>query len=312
VINANVNPTGLLDNSKKDMGGVRSQHRHTTWLDECSRGIDDRALKLDAQDGARFIALLSASRLIRRQGDLIAWLKDAQHFLPHQVLIAAWGDFQRWNVKGEVVSHLPGVRFMQSRGCALDDVLREAYAQWLRGGREPLVLSAAAIGALHKPCTCPLHATLRNMRALLVHGVRDKLSGCDSLYVALDLHGLYAEGERSRFAALAHLLLCQLDSVWRRLAAFRLDNLPAAQVIALPRVLELSARERQILMSLSRGSTNHDIAEALTISLFTVKNHVKRIFRKIGVSNRTQAAARFNQEWMRSQILPPTTTSGSS
>jgi transcriptional regulator EpsA len=287
------------------MDAVRSQDRHTTWLDECSRGIDDRAPKLDAQDGARFIAILVASRLIRRQGELVAWLKDAQHFLPHQLLIAAWGDFQRWNVKSEVVSHMPGVRFMQSSGCTLDDLLRDAYTQWLRGGREPLVLSAAAIGSLRRPCACPLHVALRSMRSLLVHGVRDKLSGCDSLYVALDLHGLSAEGGPSRSTTLAHLLLCQLDSVWRRLAAFRLDNLPAAQVIALPRVLELSARERQILISLSRGSTNHDIAEALTISLFTVKNHVKRIFRKIGVSNRTQAAARFNQEWMRSQLVPP-------
>jgi DNA-binding CsgD family transcriptional regulator len=32
-----------------------------------------------------------------------------------------------------------------------------------------------------------------------------------------------------------------------------------------------------------------------------VKNHLKRIFRKIGVSNRTQAAARFNQELRRAE-----------
>jgi transcriptional regulator EpsA len=287
------------------MNAVRPQARHTTWLDECSRGIHDRAPKLDAQDGARFIAVLAASRLIRRQADLLAWLKDAQHFLPHQVLIAAWGDFQRWNVKSEVVSHLPGVRVLQSRGCAFDDVLRDAYTQWLRGGREPLVLSAATISSLRRPCACMLHAALRNMRSFVVHGVRDKLSGCDSLYVALDSRDLFAEGDHRRVTALADLLLCQLDVMWRRLAAFRLDNLPAAQVIAVPGTLELSARERQILISLSRGSTNHDIAEALTISLFTVKNHVKRIFRKIGVSNRTQAAARFNQEWMRSELVPP-------
>jgi DNA-binding NarL/FixJ family response regulator len=91
--------------------------------------------------------------------------------------------------------------------------------------------------------------------------------------------------------------------VWRRLAAFRLDNLPAAQAIAMPRAFELSARERQILVSLARGNTNNDIAESLAISLFTVKNHIKRIFRKIGVSNRTQAAARFNQEMMRTELL---------
>ena len=83
------------------------------------------------------------------------------------------------------------------------------------------------------------------------------------------------------------------------------DLLPGEWPVSdLPRALELSAREREILVSLSRGSTNHDIAEALAISLFTVKNHVKRIFRKIGVSNRTQAAARFNRELMRAELIP--------
>ena len=286
------------------MNAVRTQARLTTWLDGCNRGIGERAPGLGPQDGAKFISLLSASRLIRRQGDLFGWLKAAQEFLPHEMLVAAWGDFQRWNVKCEVVSHLPGARLTQMRGCTLDDVLRDAYLQWLRGGREPLVLSAVAVGALRRPCTCALHTALRGMHSLLVHGVRDKLSGCDSLYIALDGQSLFAAGEQTRFIALAHLLLCQLDNAWRRLAAFRLDNLPAAQAITLPRALELSAREREILVSLSRGSTNLDIAEALAISLFTVKNHVKRIFRKIGVSNRTQAAARFNRELMRAELIP--------
>jgi transcriptional regulator EpsA len=284
------------------MNALRAQGR-ASWLDGCDRGNDKRAPGLEVQDGANFIGILAASRLIRRQGDLVAWLREAQNFLPHQVLIAAWGDYQRWNVKAEVVSHLPGVRLTHARGCALDDLLREAYMHWLRGGREPLVLSGADVGSLRRPCACTLHAALRGMRSLLVHGVRDKLSGCDSLYIALDGQSLFATGQQSQFVALAHLLLCQVDNVWRRLAAFRLDNLPAAQSIVLPRGLELSARERQILVSLSHGRSNHDIAEALAISLFTVKNHLKRIFKKIGVSNRTQAAARFNQEMMRSELL---------
>jgi transcriptional regulator EpsA len=271
-------------------------------LDSGCRGIDERAHGLDPQEAAKFISILAASRLIRRSSDLFAWLKEAQKFLPHQVLIAAWGDFQRWNVKWEMVWHLPGARVTQMRGCALDDVLRAAYMQWLRDGREPLLLSAAAVGSLDRPCACAPHTALRGMRSVLVHGVRDKLSGCDSLYIALD--SLPPTGEQSRFIALTHLLLCQVDNVYRHLASFRLDNLPAAQAIAPSRALELSAREREILLSLARGRTNHDIAEALAISLFTVKNHLKRIFKKIGVSNRTQAAARFNQELMRAELIP--------
>ena len=270
------------------------------WLDGCARGLDERAPGLDAEDGSRFIALLCASRLIRRHADMVGWLRDAQQFLPHRILIAAWGDFQRSNLKCEIVSHLPALRAVQGRGCAVEDLLRESYQLWVRGGREPLVLAASAAAALRKPCGCTLHSALAEMRSLVVHGVRDKLSGCDSLYIALDSTYILPRGGHSRFTALVHLLLSQFDLVWRRLASFRMEDLSAAEAIALPRAVELSTREREILASLARGSTNHDIAETLEISLFTVKNHMKRIFRKIGVSNRTQAAARFNEALMHS------------
>lgn len=277
------------------------------WLDGCTRATNakERAPGLDGEEGSRFVALLCASRLIRRHSDLVTWLRDAREFLPHQILIAAWGDFPRGNVKCEIVSHVPGVRPVQGRGCVLDELLRECHAQWIRGGREPLLLPASTAAATGKPCGCALHSALTGMRSLLVHGVRDKLSGCDSLYLALDATYFLPRAGLSRFTALAHLLLCQLDIVWRRLAAFRLEDLPAAEAVAVPRALELSAREREILASLSRGSTNHDIAESLAISLFTVKNHVKRIFRKIGVSNRTQAAARFNQAMLQTAPIEP-------
>lgn len=260
-----------------------------------TRPFADSLPAVDAIEGARFLRILAQSRRIRRHGELQAWLKEARAFLPHEILIAAWGDFQRWNVTSEVVSHLSGARGPRPRGCALDDLLRDAYAQWLRGGREPLVISGAPGSPLRKPCGCALHAAVRDMRSALVHGVRDKRSGCDSLYLVLDSASYAPAVLDSRFVALAHVLLCQIDSAWRRLAAFGLDDLRASDPIVLPRGLGLSAREREILATLARGSTNNDIAESLAISLFTVKNHLKRIFRKIGVTNRTQAAARFNQ-----------------
>ena len=247
-------------------------------------------------------------RALRRHADGLRF--KTVHTGQHQMLIVAWGDFQRWKVKCEVVSYLASARAANERGCALDDVLRDAYAHWLRRGREPLLLSAAALSALRKPCTCALHTALRGMRSGLVHGVRDKLSGGDSLYIALGAQSLFALGGDIRFVSLVHLLLCQLEFAWRRLAAFRLHGPSAAEAIALPHTLDLSAREREILAGLSRGSTNHEIAERLAISLYTVKNHVKRIFKKIGVSNRTQAAARFNQALMQSAAIESTNNPG--
>ena len=53
---------------------------------------------------------------------------------------------------------------------------------------------------------------------------------------------------------------------------------------------KLSIREMDVLCYLAEGLYNKEIASNLKISEKTVKNHVSNIFKKIGVSDRTQAA----------------------
>jgi DNA-binding NarL/FixJ family response regulator len=52
----------------------------------------------------------------------------------------------------------------------------------------------------------------------------------------------------------------------------------------------LTHRERDILGLLAEGRSNRDIAQVLFLSEKTVKAHLAAIFRKLGVTNRTQAA----------------------
>lgn len=52
----------------------------------------------------------------------------------------------------------------------------------------------------------------------------------------------------------------------------------------------LSVRELEVLKCITQGMTNQAIAEHLYISEKTVKNHLTRIFRKMNVTDRTQAA----------------------
>jgi ATP/maltotriose-dependent transcriptional regulator MalT len=54
----------------------------------------------------------------------------------------------------------------------------------------------------------------------------------------------------------------------------------------------LSLREQEALRLLAAGLTNREIAAALAISPETVKKHTASIYGKLGVGNRTAAAAR--------------------
>jgi DNA-binding CsgD family transcriptional regulator len=58
-------------------------------------------------------------------------------------------------------------------------------------------------------------------------------------------------------------------------------------------VARLTARERDVLCLLAAGHTNQQIAAALDVSRRTIENHLQSIYPKLGVHNRTAAAARY-------------------
>jgi two-component system nitrate/nitrite response regulator NarL len=52
----------------------------------------------------------------------------------------------------------------------------------------------------------------------------------------------------------------------------------------------LTTRERQIVLVLSEGVTNREIARRLRLAEGTVKVHLHHIYRKLGIANRTALA----------------------
>jgi len=57
------------------------------------------------------------------------------------------------------------------------------------------------------------------------------------------------------------------------------------------RTLKLSERESEVVVLLAQGLRNQEIAAALGLSEDTVKTHLKRAYRKLGVRNRAQATS---------------------
>lgn len=80
------------------------------------------------------------------------------------------------------------------------------------------------------------------------------------------------------------------ESVWTREELRRVTGALATPRLTSDVDVPLTQRESEVLRQLAYGLTNKEIAAALHISYETVKEHVQHILRKIGVSDRTQAA----------------------
>jgi DNA-binding NarL/FixJ family response regulator len=80
------------------------------------------------------------------------------------------------------------------------------------------------------------------------------------------------------------------DTIWTREELRRVTGALATPRLASDVDVPLTKRESEVLKQLAKGSTNKQIADELDISYETVKEHVQHILRKIGVTDRTQAA----------------------
>jgi len=80
------------------------------------------------------------------------------------------------------------------------------------------------------------------------------------------------------------------ETIWSRDELRRVSGALAAPRNGSDADVPLTKRESEVLKQLAFGLTNKEIAQSLGISYETVKEHVQHILRKIGVSDRTQAA----------------------
>jgi DNA-binding CsgD family transcriptional regulator/tetratricopeptide (TPR) repeat protein len=137
------------------------------------------------------------------------------------------------------------------------------------------------------------------------HEALARLRGADAL-----LGGLAGRAASARRPAAAELgaartiavelgavpLLDEIDDLARRARLGRDPGAPAEQPSGDGDIVDdlgLSARERDVLALLARGYTNGQIGQELYISTKTASVHVSNILRKLGVTNRVEAAAAY-------------------
>jgi len=108
--------------------------------------------------------------------------------------------------------------------------------------------------------------------------------------VALGAAGYLLKG-CSRDALLAAIRTTAAgETAWTRDELRRVTGALATPRLTADVGVPVTQRESEVLRILAYGLTNKEIANTLKISYETVKEHVQHILRKIGVSDRTQAA----------------------
>lgn len=231
------------------------------------------------------------SNFVQKHFDFYQWQQHyVNKFIPHNVLIAAWGDFDNGSLQFDVCSSIPEIHNQQvNSGChEVKPLMSALFKKWEENEDkwffyEEFKLSDLGIDL--SPAD-KIITELLPMRTVLVYGFRDKRSNTNVLYAFLNSQ-LMHETQTSALSA----IMPHLDAALRRV-----DCLPENKEskINIPPILSMiSEREASVLNLLVQGKTNPVIAEQLFISVNTVKNHLKNIYKKMGVSSRAQAVAKY-------------------
>lgn len=252
--------------------------------------------KLPENEIKTLLEVVEQSFAVRRHWDLFTWLQnEVQHFLRHDILIAAWGDFSLGLISYDIVSPLPGVRTENCKDGDITPLLLSLFRRWLESGHEPFVVRTGSGFAVDGVCCPQIVAALARMRCGLVHGIKDQRGRDDCIYALL---GPAPLGDGRAQLALRYLLP-HIDAALRQIA-----QLPDRTTSEANETLEndaellhdnpfgMSHRELEVMDWVRKGKTNQEIGMILDISAFTVKNHLQRIFRKANVLNRAQAVAK--------------------
>jgi DNA-binding NarL/FixJ family response regulator len=134
-------------------------------------------------------------------------------------------------------------------------------------------------------CIRKIRAEGHPVRVVVLSALSDALSMREAIEAGADGFVLKTDPPRATLAAIRQVAAGQM--VLPHGARRWLTRDPEAE--------RLSVREASVLKLLAEGCNNADIARALRLSQNTVKFHLRNLYSKLGVTNRTQAAVYYHR-----------------
>lgn len=220
------------------------------------------------------LAIEAGTGLADRQ-QLFRWVRGPlQSLLPHEALLCLQVD-GHGRVLRTLCLHQALLDSVALTG--LTDGLGPALAAtWRAGPALPMVADATPLDA------CGRLLRDNGFSHALVHGSAPG-AGAGTVFALLGMPQRPDPG---------HAWLLQLLLPYLHMGLLRVPGRGAPRPGGETLARALSARELAILEAVRLGRTNEEAARQLGISALTVKNHLQRIYRVLGVANRAHAVAR--------------------
>lgn len=232
---------------------------------------------------------IESSIRVRAHAHFFSWTQGAlQTILPHGMLLCAAFGRDGSTLFADVMAVHP--LKAEARDAMLrpnGGLLSQLANHWQRHGRSPIVFNfEREAGGIDEE----VRSVLRSLGIgnIAAHGALAPDGSMDSFFGFADV----TASADDDIGLVVEIILPHLRAALVRVQR-KCSPLPVQS-----RNRGITAREREVLRLLQHGRSNAEIGAALFISPLTVKNHVQKLLRKLGVRNRTQAVAmEVGQRW---------------
>lgn len=235
--------------------------------------------------------VIDLSYVINTHKDYYDWLQQSvQTIIPHNILLACWGIYDQLNGKEklnyDIASSIPSIQtqLLLNHLPDADVFMRNLHQTWCDNAKRWFVVNdiqKLADSHPHKPSFLLAESGLN---ALLVYGVSDIRTNTECLYVFFSKLPKFPSKDLATGYIMPHI-----DSVLRRIK--HLSQEEPKSLIDFS-IQGLTKKELVLMDLLKLGMSNKEMSQILNISPNTTKVHLKQIFRKLEVTNRTQAVSK--------------------